>query len=181
MNESIIVGVVLGGGVALITGYISHWFRLREMKIQSAQERERLEALWAEVERRRKSDRRRDLYDRELKVVRDAVEAVLDNIGTTDRLTGLEESERLKWHSNQVQVVNMLKRAGLVAASLRDEVLFDRCQELIEVFRDWLSLIDWTSGKAIEGKEQEFQKREGDTEWVGGEVWRRIRELLEEV
>ncbi|MFQ6000382.1 MAG: hypothetical protein ACE5LG_01795 [Anaerolineae bacterium] len=62
MNESIIIGLVVGGGVAVIGALIGHFLRLREMDRQWKREKQRMEALWAEEERRRKSDRRREVY-----------------------------------------------------------------------------------------------------------------------
>lgn len=62
VNESIIIGLVVGGGVAVIGALIGHFLRLREMDRQWKREKQRMEALWAEEERRRKSDRRREVY-----------------------------------------------------------------------------------------------------------------------
>jgi len=44
VNESIIVGLVIGGGVAVIGALIGHFLRLREMNQQSDREKHRMEA-----------------------------------------------------------------------------------------------------------------------------------------
>jgi len=51
VNESIIVGLVIGGGVAVIGALIGHFLRLREMNQQSDREKHRMEAEFGQKRR----------------------------------------------------------------------------------------------------------------------------------
>ncbi|MCJ7668416.1 MAG: hypothetical protein MUP04_09110, partial [Anaerolineae bacterium] len=117
MNESIIVGLVIGGGVAVIGALIGHFLRLREIDQQWDREKQRMEALWAEEERRRKSDRRRELYERELRIVSDSVDAIMELMAATKRLTWREERERVKWRFDLAEAFGLILKSHLVAIS----------------------------------------------------------------
>lgn len=170
VSDSIIVGVVVGMVVALASGYVSHYLRKGEM-----------EALWAEERRRRKSDRRRELYDRELKTVSDAVQAAMEAIAAREGLAWLDEKERVKWLADLGGVGHMLDRALMTAFALRDDDLIERCDQLIVKFQDWSNLVHTPTGKVLEGKELEFEDLELAAKSVAADVARRIGEILEEV
>jgi len=72
-------------------------------------------------------------------------------------------------------------RAYFVAFSLGDEDLLERYQEVMDGFRGWFSVLNLRTGRAVEGKEEEFQEFTDETCSAASEVWRRIREILEEV
>lgn len=171
MSESIIVGVVIGVVVAGAGAIISHYLRKREM-----------EAHWAEEERRRKSDRRRELYERDLKIVNDVVNAlveVIDRIEWSAQVeANLDPDARLEL-GREVHV--MAGRANVIALSLDDQELDERLRRLIEVFNHWTDLLDLDSGEAEEGIGGEFEELQEEVRRMGAEVWRRTREILEEV
>lgn len=181
VNESIIIGLVVGGGVALITGYISHWFRLREMKIQSAEERERLEALWAEEERRRKSDRRREACKGELAMVNQAVDTVMDlmfRAGQWAWLFNTESShERAEMFRRALRIID---KADLVTMSLEDQEFKNRYDEFMDAFVAWATILDPDTGEPIEGKEKESGRLRTETRRVAAELRRLTREILQE-
>jgi len=171
VSESIIVGVVVGVVVAGIGAVISHYLRKREM-----------EALWAEEERRRKSDRKRDLYERELKIVSDVVNALVETVDRTEWSaragTNLDPGARLELGR---EAHLMAGRANMIALSLDDQELDERLRRLIDIFNHWTDLVDLDTGEAQEGREEEFEELQEEVRRMGAEVWRRTREILEEV
>jgi len=171
MNESIIVGLVIGGGVA-----IGHFLRLREMDQQWDREKQRMEALWAEEERRRKSDRRRELYERELKIVTDSLYTIMEGIIGS---VGEEEFGSLLELISEAHT--MMWKAGLVLRSLGDEELMEGCQQLYRSFLAWRDLLDFETGEPKQGREEEFDGLAGEARQKAAEVQRRIRQILEEV
>jgi len=180
MNESIIVGVVVGASVAVIGALVGHFLRLREMDQHWDKEQRRMEALWAEEERRRKSDRRRELYERDLRIVADTVNAL---VGVVDRIewsagTNLSPDERL---ALGIEAHLMAGRANLITLSLDDQRLDENLHRLIRVFNRWTDLVDLDTGEPYEGTEEEFQELQEEIRRTGAEVLRRKREILEEV
>lgn len=165
MNESIIVGVVVGVVVAIASGYISHCLRKKEM-----------EALWAEEERRRKSDRRQEVYEKELSIVRDSVYAAIEAMTES-----LREPRHGLRHKLQAEADTMIVRAVLVETSLDDEELRARLMQLVDHRDTWRDLIDWDTGRPKEGKEEELRKVVVDAHEAASNIFRRIREILEEV
>lgn len=162
MNESIIVGLVVGSGVAVIGAYIGYLFRLREMK-----------ALWTEEEQRRKSDRRRELYEKDLTIVRDSLFAVMVAL-----MGGLQERKVSTGLIAEAQL--MIWKGLLVADSVDDSELRDRLDQLWEHFAVWADLLDDT-GRSKKGKEKECLELAVKTEQEASEILRRIREMLEKV
>jgi hypothetical protein len=165
MDESIIAGVVIGVMVAVASGYVSHVLRKREM-----------EAFWAEEERRRKSDRRRELCERDLNIVRDSVDAVEEAMGG------------LVWGDQEELLADLLReaflrqvKAFLVTISLGDEKLRKSCEELGDGFGRCIILIDTGTATPKEGKEDEYREAAEQTHRAAAEVLRRISEILEEV
>ena len=171
MSESIIVGLVIGVGVAVITGLITHCFRLREMR-----------AHWAEEERRRKSDRRRELYERDLKIVSDVVNALVETVDRTEWSaragTNLDPGARLELGR---EAYLMAGRANVIALSLEDQELDERLHRLIQVFNRWIDLLDLDTGEAEKGREKDFEELREEVRRIGAEVMCRTREILEEV
>lgn len=174
MSESIIVGVVVGVVVAGIGAVISHYLRKQEM-----------EALWAEEERRRKSDRRRELYERELGTVSDTVDAIVGamaEVGRWDMEAMVEKIRGWNSYDNLIGEVSVMwSRGRVVTDSLGDEELIERYDELVDCFIGWSGLLSRVIRGAGEGKEEELDDWREPTERAASEVWRRIREILEEV
>lgn len=166
INESIIVGLVIGVGVSVVGTLVSHFVRKREM-----------DRLWAEEERRRKSDRRRELYERDLKIVGDSVFGIEEAMGA------------LVWgNGKKGLVVNLIREAFLmqvksliVAISLEDEDLRKIYDELSDGYGRWLSLIDTGTGKPKKRRAKESREAAQQTHEAAAKVFRRIREILEEV
>lgn len=179
MNESIIIGLVVGGGVAVIGALIGYFLRRLEMKDQWDREQKRMEALWAEEERRRKSDRRREIYERELRIVSDSVELLVEAMTKFEHLMDIYRGQRKK---DLVREVGLkLERAYLVVHSFPDEELKLRFDELWSTFVDWIVLTDLETGRVKDGKQKEFDKLGRQARSAGPELVRRIREILEEV
>ena len=163
MNESIIPGIVIGVIVAVAVGCVSHVLRKREMQ-----------DLWAEEERRRKSDRRREIYERQLGIVSDAMDAVMEAmIGSVwetelgSRVQVVREAHRMMW------------KAGLVTGSLKDQKLIERFEQLRSYFTAWRGLFDYETRQVKEGKEEEFGQLSYQVREAASEVLSRIREILE--
>lgn len=179
MNQAIIVGLVVGGGVAVIGAYVGHLLRLREIRIQADEDRKRMKAIWAEEERRRKSDRRRDLYQRELGVVSGAVDAASKLMATLGSLTPLyDATERVE---PVKQVALMIPKARVAILSLEDEKLRLRYEAFVKSWAEWSLLWDWHSGKLQEEKRDRVQHLTYEVDVRASEVRHRIREILEEV
>jgi len=168
VSESIIVGLVIGVGVSVVGTLVSHFVRKREM-----------DRLWTEEERRRKSDRRRELYERDLRIVSDAVDAVMEAMAKVGSLAYLYDEE--EGAEAMTQAILMMEKVNVVTLSLKDQELRKRYVKLLEGWRDWLSLLDWHRGRAKEGKQDEFKELTGEMDLAASEVWRRIGKILEEV
>lgn len=167
INESIVVGLVIGVGVSVVGTLVSHFVRKREM-----------DRLWAEEERRRKSDRRRDLYERELKIVSDSVDAIIEAEGSLV-LAPMYEREARK--SLLKEAFQMMMRAYLLTVSLEHEELKQAYKYLMESFTDWFGLLDLDSGEAKEGKEEEVRELLNQMHLLAATVPIFVREILEEV
>lgn len=180
MNESIVVGLVVGGGVAVVGALIGHFLRLREMNQQWDREKQRIEALWTEEERRRKSDRKRELYERELKILSDSVDGLVDVIARVE-LSIWTKGACQPFLESMGEAYLMMWRGSLVPISLGDEELIDAHKKLIELYQGYLFLIDWRSEDPFDGKEKEFGKAKAEVLVAASEMRRRIRGILEEV
>ena len=178
VNESIIVGLVVGAGVAVIGALIGHFLRLREMDQQWDREKQRMEALWAEEERRRKSDRRRELYEGELRIVSDAVAGLARTTLSVTCPWGETVVSRVE---SLKEVALMIARARLMTLSLDDLELMQRYAKLLEIFQDWSGLFDLETGEAKEGKEEDLGELTDEAEVAASKVLQRIREILEKV
>jgi len=160
VSESIIVGLVIGGGVAVIGTLVSYYVRRWEQK----------------------SERRRELYERDLRIVRDLADTVTwARAEMTKPASLLVKGGRDSRASLVGEVVLMAARAHVVTISLRNQNLRERCDELFGSFVDWLDTLDWDTGKPVGGKKQEFDKLLKQMEQAAAEVLRRIRQILEEV
>lgn len=136
--ESIIIGAVVGVVVAAAGALIGYKLRRKEMR-----------ELWAEEERRRKSDRRREIYERDLKIVSDSMHALTEAMtkGWREKqlgLTGIFEAHEM-----------MLKCIPVVN-SFEDAELTERFQQAFDAYRAWYGLIDFSTGKAKEKGEGRF-------------------------
>lgn len=171
MNESIIVGLVVGVVVALASGYVSHYLRKREM-----------EALWAEEERRRKSDRRRELYEKALGVVGQAMDAWIQLMASMHYMEVGNTKQVEAWLVESFRKTSVAATQGVVmAASLEDEQLARRYDEFKLRLVDWLGLLDSATGKVKEGEEEKFGELQAETLALASLIRSRIREMLEEV
>lgn len=179
MNESIIVGLVVGGGVAIVGALAGHFLRLREMRDHWEKEKQRMEALWAEEERRRKSDRRREAREADLRMVRDAVDAAIEVVSRVSVL-GWQQVDSKSRLAPLFEVLKDLDKAVLVASSLQDQDLADRCMQVRGHFVGWLDLLDMNTRGTKVGKEKEYEEFRSQLKVTGALVWLRIRELLEE-
>lgn len=170
MNESIIVGLVVGVGVAAAGAAVGHWLRLREMKEQ-----------WHEEERRRKSERRRELLDRELAVITEFADVNMDLWSgiiwwsATDKL--LTADARAEFGK---QAFLMHARANIAALSLGDEDLKTGVKKIIELMQRCNGLLDPDTSKPHVGKEKEYRDALLEMRTTAADLRRRRRELLEE-
>lgn len=173
MTESIVIGLVVGGGVAVVGALVGHFLRRREMQAQ-----------WDKEERRLKSERRRDLYERELRTVSDTVDAIvraMAEVGNWDMKAMFGKRGRNSYDNLIGEVDVMWSRGRVVTDSLGDEELIERYDELVDCFGGWSGLLSRVIRDAREGKEEDLDDWRGPTERAASEVWRRIREMLEEV
>jgi len=157
MSEALILAVISGlmGIVGMLIGSVIN-DRLRERQMK---------ALWAEEERRRQSDRRRDLYDRELRVVSDSVDAVSEALA---KLDWMDEAESAADLIREVSL--MVEKAHLVTVSLGDRELQDGYEKLINGFVGWFHLLDLSTEEPIEGRENEVDEFRVRTEAAAQEA-----------
>lgn len=141
--------------------------------------RQHMKDLWAEEERRRKSDRRRELYQRELAVVSGAVDAASKLMATMGIFTPLYDAEERVEAVKQVGL--MIPKAKVAILGLEDEKLMLRYQRFVESWGKWSLLWDWDSGKLQEEKRDRVQHLTVEVDAKASEVRRRIREILEQV
>lgn len=124
----------------------------------------------------RKSDRRRELCERDLNIVRDSVDVIEEAMG------GVVWGDREELLADLLREAFLMQvKALLVAISLEDEELRKSYDELSDGYGRWLSLIDRETGKPKEGKEEECREAAQQTHRAAAEVVRRRREILEEV
>jgi len=135
--------------------------------------RGQMKEIWAEEERKRRSDRRRELYERELNIVSDAVDTILLAI------TEQEWDDQLL---ELVREVDMTKRrAHLVLSHIKDRELMERYEELMDGFNNWFGSVDSATGMVAAGREEEFEELRRQTEDAASKVRGRITEILVEV
>jgi len=158
------VSGLVGVGGTLLGAILNNHFGRQQMK-----------EAWAEEERRRKSDRRREIYERELRIVRDSVKAMRKAMG------GLVWGDRKELLAGLIRKAFLMQAtAYLVTASLEDEELRDSYDELTDGYYRWLQLVKTDSGKAKKGKEDQYDEATEQTNRAAVKVWRRTEELLEE-
>jgi hypothetical protein len=171
MNESIVVGLVVGAGVAAVGAVVGHWLRLREMKKQ-----------WSEDEGRRKSERRRELLENELAVITDFADANTDLWASvnwwspTGKLLTLEARAELGKEASL-----MLARANVAALSIGDRSLKTGVKKLIELMNLCSSVLDPGTSQPYEGKEGEYREALVKMRTTAADIRRRRRKLLERV
>ena len=171
MNESIIVGLVVGSGVAAVGAIVGHYLRLKEMKAQSDED-----------ERRRESERKRGLLERELEVITEFADVNSDLWNgilwwaPTGKLLGVEARAELGR-----EAFVMHARANAVALSLGDERMNEGVKKLIELMKRCNGLLDPETAEPREGKQHEYLEALSDMRITTAEIRRRGRELLEEV
>jgi len=169
VNESIIVGLVIGVGVAVVGTLVSHFVRKREM-----------DRLWAEEERRRKSDRRRELYERELGALRDSVGALMDAVAGIELSTWSRGAWRPLFNS-MAEAYQTMKKARVLPVPLEKQGFAKSYWNLIDLCQEWFDLADWSKADAFEGKLEEALKLRREIESAASKVCCRISEILEEV
>jgi|GEM_PF-4249758 len=153
MLESIIL-VVVGWSLGIVTTILERRFHRQE----------------------RKSDRRRELCERDLNIVRDSVDVIEEAMG------GLVWGDREELLADLLREAFLMQvKALLVTISLEDEKLRKSYEELGDGFGRWLSLTDTSTAKPKEGKEDEYREAAEQTHRAAAEVLRRRREILEEV
>jgi hypothetical protein len=171
MNESIIVGLVVGVGVAAVGAVVGHCIRLREMREQ-----------WDEDERRRKSERSRELLERELAIITEFTDVNMDLwLGIiwwsdTDKLLTADARAEL---GNKAFLMHA--KANVAALSLADETMEAGVEKLIELTRLCSTLLDSDTAKPHAGKDEEYRQALLEMRLTAADIRRRARELLEEV
>jgi len=129
----------------------------------------------------RKSERRRELYEKELGPVSAFVDAVVEGMAQMD-LSRFGESRDWRHRFGLMTKPYELRASATIAAgSVGDEKLAERIEEFGEVVGAWIGAFDLRSGKAKEGKEKELEELRAQMELVASQVKRRMRELLMEV
>jgi hypothetical protein len=170
MNESIVVGLVVGVGVAAVGAIVGHYLRLREMREQ-----------WDEDERKRKSERRQKLLEDELAVIREFADVNTDLWNSiiwwsqTDRLLDAHAKAEL---GNQAFLMHA--RANIAALSIGDRRLKNRVKKIIELMEQCNKLLDPKTSKPHVGKEGEYKKALWEMRKMAADIRRRSRGLLEE-
>jgi len=171
MYESVIVGLVVGVGVAVAGAFVGHQLRLKEMKDQ-----------WREDERRRKSERRRELLENELAVITDFADANSDLWTSinwwspTGKLLTAEAKAELGKEAFLIHA-----RANIAALALGDRSLKTGVKKLIELMNICNRLLDPATSQPYEGKEGEYHKALVGMRTTAADIRRRRRKLLEEV
>lgn len=171
MNESIIVGLVVGVGVAAVGAIVGHCLRLREMKEQ-----------WDEDERRRRSERRRELLERELAVITEFADV---NVDLWNSIIWWSQTDKLLTADAKADLGNeaflMHAKANIAALSLGDENLKTGVKKLIEFMERCNKLLDPDTGKPHVRKDKEYRQVLLEMRTTAADMRRRRRELLEEV
>ena len=171
MNESIIVGLVVGVGVAAVGAVVGYCLRLREMKEQ-----------WGEDERRRKSERKRGLLERELAVITEFADV---NMDLWHGIIWWSETDKLLSADARAELGNkaflMHAKANVAALSLGDEDLKTGVKKLIELMMHCNTLLDPGTSKPYTGKDEEFRQALWKMRLTAADIRRRGRELLGEV
>jgi len=119
----------------------------------------------------RKSDRRRELYERDLKIVGDSMHRVIEAMTRPFRLAEPKLSVEVI-----AQAHGMMLESKTVVDSFGDPELTERWRETMNNFETWWKVIDFD----IE-TEVEFVERTMQTQKAASRTLRRIREILEEV
>lgn len=145
-----------------------------------------LMAIWNLVERRlrhddTKSERRRELYEKELGPVSAYVDAVVEGMAQMDMSTFGESRDWRHRFGLMTKPYELRASARIAAGSVGDEKLAERIEEFGEVVGACLGALDLRSGKAKEGKEKELEELRDQMELVASQVKRRMRELKVEV
>ena len=170
MNESILVGLVVGVAVAAVGAFVGHLVRLKEMKEQ-----------WAEDEKRRKSHHRRQLLERELATVTELIDLVLE---TWSGLAWWAHYEHLYTPDARAELGKdaylMVPKANMAALSLDDQELSDAVARFVRCWMQCNELVNGPTGKPPEGREEEYDQLQFEMRGVGADVRRRMRQLLEE-
>jgi len=169
VNESIIPGIVIGVIVAVAAGCVSHVLRKREMQ-----------DLWAEEERRRKSDRRRELYERELGTLKDSVDALMDGVAGIELSTWSRGGWRPLFDS-MAEAYQTMKKARVLPVPLEKQGFAKSYWNLIDLCQKWFDLADWSKPDAFEGKLEEALRLRREIEGAASDVNCRIAEILKEV
>lgn len=169
MYESVIVGLVVGVGVAAAGAVVGHHLRLKEMKEQ-----------WSKDERKRKSERRRELLEKELAVITGFVDAnsdlwtSIDWWSPTGKLLTAEAKAELG-----KEAFLMHARANIAALSLGDRSLKADLKKLVGLMNLCNRLLDPGTSQPHEGKEGEYRQALVEMRTTGADIRRRCRKLLQ--
>jgi hypothetical protein len=170
MTESIIVGLVVGVGVAVVGAYIGHHLRQKEMKAQ-----------WEENERGRKSERKRELLERELAVITEFGDVNSDLWSSiiwwapTGKLLSVEARAEM---GNEAFMMHA--RANIAALSIGDKSLNAGVKKLVELMQACNALLDPGTSKPYAGEDEKYQEAVLEMRRTTANIRRRGRELLEE-
>jgi hypothetical protein len=170
MSESIVVGLVVGVGVAAVGAYVGHCLRLREMR-----------ARWDEEERRKKSDRRRELLARELGTVIEFVDLVLESWSGLEWWVHLDKAVSPHARSEFGKKAYLIApSANAAAMSLGDDVLDASLEALVDAWQECNDLIDGATRLPPDGKEEKYRELQLAMRQGSKNVRRRARTMLEE-
>ena len=170
MNESIIVGLVVGAGVAAVGAIVGHYLRQREMK-----------AHWAEEERRRKSERRRELLARELATLTEFVDLVLESWSSLEWWAHFEKAFKPDARAEMgKKAYLMAPTANAAAMSLDDDVLSASLEALVDAWMECNDLTDGATELPPDGKVEEYRELQLTMRAASKNVRRRARTMLEQ-
>ena len=170
MNESIIVGLMVGIGVAAVGAIVGHHLRLKEMKAHRTEE-----------ERRRKSERRRELLAKELATVTEFVDLVLESWSSLEWWMHFEKAFKRDARAELgKKAYLMAPSANATAMALGDDVLSVSLEALVDAWMECNGLTAGATELPPDGKEEEYRQLQLTMRRASKHVRRRSRELLEE-
>ncbi len=153
-----VVGTVVAGLIGMGEIFVSHSIRQKE----------------------RKSDRRREAREGDLKIVRDSVDAVVEAQLSMRGLPWQQQDSKSRLEL-LLRVAKEVDKALLVAGSLDDQELLDRYSELKDYCEKWVGLLDVDTGMAKKRKGKQFEELKTQVRVAAALVWSRTREIREEI
>jgi hypothetical protein len=171
MNESIIVGLVVGVGVAAVGAIVGHCLRIKEMKEQ-----------WAEDERRRRSDHKRHTLEEQLAIVAEFIDFVLEAWSSLEWWSHVQKDVTPEARAEIGKDAFLLvPKANVVALSLGDQELYEGLTRFVDIWEQCNDLVNGRTAQPKEGRQEEYTQLQLEMRKAGAQVRRRIRQLLEAV